>query len=86
MAHCCGQGEPLENLGVGCCVLVAVAGFLGLYFGVPVLDPVDSEVHHVVVVVLEGYLGVLGTEAGAQGAQEVGHVLWTQEQHFPPLL
>lgn len=83
MARCV-RGAPLENLGVGCCVLVD--GFLGLYFGVPVLDPVDSGVHHDVVVVLEGYLGVLGAEAGAHGAREVGHVLVTQEQHFPPLL
>lgn len=68
---------------MGCCVLEAVAGFLGVYFCVPVLDPVDSGVHHDVVVVLEEYLGVLGAEAGVQ---EAGRVLVTQGRHFPPLL
>lgn len=78
MAHCCGRGASLESLGVSCCVLEAVAGFLGVYFCVPVLDPVDSGVPHDVVVV-----GVLGAEAGVQ---EAGHVLVTQGQHFPRLL
>lgn len=76
MAHCYGRGASVENRGVGCCVLEAVAGFLGVYFGVPVLDPADFGVHHVVVVVLEGYLGVLGA----------AHVLVTQGQHSLPLL
>jgi len=67
---------------VGCCVLEAVAGFL-LYFCVPVLDPVDSEVQHDAAVVLEEYFGVLVAKAGVQKA---GHVLVTQGQHFPPLL
>lgn len=77
MAHCYGRGASVEICGVGCCVLEAVAGFLGVYFGVHVLDPADFGVHHVVVV-LEGYHGVLGADAGAQGAQEADHVLVTQ--------
>lgn len=53
----------MENLGVGCCGLEALAGCFGEYYGVPVLDPADSGVQRVV---LGGFLGVLGAEADVQ--------------------
>ena len=70
---------------MGCCVLEAVAGFHGVYFGVPVLELVDSGVHRdVVVLLVVGHLDVLGVMAGAQGELEAGLVLLTLGLHFLP--